>query len=977
MKYKFLLLFSLFFLKGISQNNFDNGDSPSVFRHFHEYQSIPGYNQFVFQVEGMDAINYFGSRLKDINNDGKIDIIYRAKEHLEGDWDFASSEPRPFIHLNIDNNFEGNLIKDTQHLFTSPDLLYHENENGEKFYYNFHTADPTRIIDIGVENYKEYFENINLIEGRDYVVIESGEMIEWKPRIIKISGNIRTDVTLEYLELDDELQNSNLQFPWDQTVGIGDYDGDGDKDVLMIGLPMGNNPNFTDHDEQYGRFAFYFMENQGDGKLVSSEYSYVPSNGKKVGIEENVIALSSNFDDDSDDELLIEIKSFVEGNTIEGYERKLGYLNINKENKSVEFVPLLDADQYLYSPDWFIAPMEYHPVSYNSYPDREFIITLVTSMGGSPPTRIDRSASFTDGIIQQHFKVFEKVFDGSNNVELIDRTTLFFDLEESKTLSLDNNGEFYFIDIDNDGDLDLFPQLFPEVKSIMGGIDQFLNYPNWCGDPNSICFFKNVGDRYELSTYDSIKGLYPNNFDFNNDYKLFDDNGVMIIPNSGGKEFYIGDFFIGNRLSVNDINEDGEYEFLTSSNPDYLTIFTKSNIVPNPEIFDLKIDSHTIIDERYGRRIVYNYVENNFSLPKGTINVKIDKNLTYRFLINDSEQLLSHVPRIVNEFVSETNFLKQIYTSSPSVTHGGELSLDNPQNVFYFEKAGSNQITLDERYNPINTEITLMVNFRKGNDFYMKEFPMKIINENINPFPFELISIDSSNPSLLSLSFNSSIDYNQNYHQGNSNYNVTYEGETLTSEDIPGPKYGYRIIQNGTTSEVVNDVSYDINSPIDGSNNYHVVNNFNIDISEYQNTEFEYEVFAIDTEDSSLTTIMKKTKFLDSDGDGILNSEDQCPDTPTGVTVDSTGCSVTQLGVDGEILENSLKLYPNPVTNILTIESKNISISKVEIYSILGKQIKEINSNFDHIATDNLPNGVYLIKIYSEKGMVMKKTIKM
>ena len=116
---------------------------------------------------------------------------------------------------------------------------------------------------------------------------------------------------------------------------------------------------------------------------------------------------------------------------------------------------------------------------------------------------------------------------------------------------------------------------------------------------------------------------------------------------------------------------------------------------------------------------------------------------------------------------------------------------------------------------------------------------------------------------------------------------------------------------------------------------------------------------------------------FDYDEDGIPNVTDQCPDTPTGETVDTDGCSENPLSVDNEILDNSLKLYPNPLTNILTIESKNISISKVEIYTVLGKKIKEITSNFDHIATYNLPNGVYLIKIYSKKGMVMKKTIKM
>ena len=77
-----------------------------------------------------------------------------------------------------------------------------------------------------------------------------------------------------------------------------------------------------------------------------------------------------------------------------------------------------------------------------------------------------------------------------------------------------------------------------------------------------------------------------------------------------------------------------------------------------------------------------------------------------------------------------------------------------------------------------------------------------------------------------------------------------------------------------------------------------------------------------------------------------------------------------------EILENSLKLYPNPVINILTIESNSLAISKVEIYSILGKKIKEINSNFSFITTDNLSSGIYFIRIYSENGFTIRKILK-
>jgi len=103
---------------------------------------------------------------------------------------------------------------------------------------------------------------------------------------------------------------------------------------------------------------------------------------------------------------------------------------------------------------------------------------------------------------------------------------------------------------------------------------------------------------------------------------------------------------------------------------------------------------------------------------------------------------------------------------------------------------------------------------------------------------------------------------------------------------------------------------------------------------------------------------------------------DKCPETLLDATVNSTGCSENQLSVDDELLDNSLKLYPNPVTNILTIESKNVKIFKVEIYSILGEKIKEITSNFVFITTDKLPKGIYIIKIYSGKSSMIRKIIK-
>jgi len=89
-----------------------------------------------------------------------------------------------------------------------------------------------------------------------------------------------------------------------------------------------------------------------------------------------------------------------------------------------------------------------------------------------------------------------------------------------------------------------------------------------------------------------------------------------------------------------------------------------------------------------------------------------------------------------------------------------------------------------------------------------------------------------------------------------------------------------------------------------------------------------------------------------------------------------TGCISSQLGVGNEELYKSLMFYPNPVSDILSIQSKTMSIDKVEIYSILGKRIKSIYSEFSSISTVNLTSGIYIVKIYSVKGSTVRKLIK-
>ncbi len=82
------------------------------------------------------------------------------------------------------------------------------------------------------------------------------------------------------------------------------------------------------------------------------------------------------------------------------------------------------------------------------------------------------------------------------------------------------------------------------------------------------------------------------------------------------------------------------------------------------------------------------------------------------------------------------------------------------------------------------------------------------------------------------------------------------------------------------------------------------------------------------------------------------------------------------LGVDDELLANSVKIYPNPVDNILTIDSEMVPLTKVEIFSILGKKVKEMDSGFKSLSMDNLSTGIYLVRIHSENGSTTRKLIK-
>ena len=82
-----------------------------------------------------------------------------------------------------------------------------------------------------------------------------------------------------------------------------------------------------------------------------------------------------------------------------------------------------------------------------------------------------------------------------------------------------------------------------------------------------------------------------------------------------------------------------------------------------------------------------------------------------------------------------------------------------------------------------------------------------------------------------------------------------------------------------------------------------------------------------------------------------------------------------QQPVDSFKLNEAVKMYPNPVQHYLTIQS-NISITRVQVYSLLGQLIKDVPSNFNRIYLGDLNSGIYMIKIYSYEYHITKKLVK-
>ena len=94
------------------------------------------------------------------------------------------------------------------------------------------------------------------------------------------------------------------------------------------------------------------------------------------------------------------------------------------------------------------------------------------------------------------------------------------------------------------------------------------------------------------------------------------------------------------------------------------------------------------------------------------------------------------------------------------------------------------------------------------------------------------------------------------------------------------------------------------------------------------------------------------------------------------IFMDPSLLGVTNYGT----VENAIATYPNPVRDVLNIESQSKAIANLKVYAISGallQEMKEVNNNSVLLNISNYTNGIYFVNITLEDGLnVVHKIIK-
>ena len=99
------------------------------------------------------------------------------------------------------------------------------------------------------------------------------------------------------------------------------------------------------------------------------------------------------------------------------------------------------------------------------------------------------------------------------------------------------------------------------------------------------------------------------------------------------------------------------------------------------------------------------------------------------------------------------------------------------------------------------------------------------------------------------------------------------------------------------------------------------------------------------------------------------------------VIITQNNCSATSacynistLGIIENSFSTAVTIYPNPSNGQFTVKSNNI-ITAIEVYNVIGEKVFSIHNPQSEIDLSNQTNGIYFMKIYDERTILIKKIV--
>jgi hypothetical protein len=178
--------------------------------------------------------------------------------------------------------------------------------------------------------------------------------------------------------------------------------------------------------------------------------------------------------------------------------------------------------------------------------------------------------------------------------------------------------------------------------------------------------------------------------------------------------------------------------------------------------------------------------------------------------------------------------------------------------------------------------------------------------------------------------------------------------------------------QNVVVKDVIDTSKFDINTliPINGSHN------FETRISSTNKVEFIFQNINLPLDDANndgYVAFKIKTKPNLIVGDTFSNSANIYFDYNFPIVTNNYTTTVQNtLGLQENDFMNDIVAYPNPVKDFLKFKTKH-NISKIEVYDIAGRILSSNSVSENEIDLSELKPGNYVLKIYTEKGIINTK----